>query len=270
MRSILVALLTCVMSASTQAQQTITVGVVPQFQVKKLHSIWRPILQTLEQETGYKFELQGSPDIPSYEKEFMAGQFDLAYMNPYHYLVAEDIYAPLVRDVGRQLFGIVVVAKDSPYQSLADLDGKRIALPAPNALGASLMTRAAMTNHYKIDYSTQYVKTHSSVYLNVALGKAEAGGGVQKTLSRQPENIRNRLRVLYSTEKVSPHPIVVKKTLPPQVAQRIKEALLAMAKTPRGAKLLSKVPFKQLGEAVPADYEPLRGMHLENFFQKSN
>ncbi len=270
MRSILVAMLTCVMSASALAQQTITVGVVPQFQVKKLHSIWRPILQTLEQETGYKFELRGSPDIPTYEKEFMAGQFDLAYMNPYHYLIAEDIYTPLVRDVGRKLFGIVVVAKDSPYQSLADLDGKRIALPAPNALGASLMPRAAMTNDYNIHYSTQYVKTHSSVYLNVALGKAEAGGGVQKTLGRQPDNIRNRLRVLYATEKVSPHPIVVNKKLSPEVIQRIKQALLAMAETKRGAKMLRKVPFKQLGEAVPADYEQLRGMRLENFFQKSN
>ncbi len=268
MRLILSIVLLCSISFNSYAQQTLTIGVVPQFQVKKLHRIWQPILASLEQETGYKFIFRGSPDIPSFEKAFLAGQFDLAYMNPYHYLIAEDIYTPLVRDVGRKLYGIVVVAKDSAYSSLSDLDNELLVLPAPNALGASLMTRAAMTNEFKINYQTKYVNTHSSVYLNVALGKAAAGGGVQKTLARQPENIRNRLKVIYNTEKVAPHPIVVNKKISTTVTTKIKQALLKIASTAKGAEMLSKVPFKQLGKATPADYEPLRGMQLDMFFKK--
>lgn len=252
------------------AGQSLTVGVVPQFPIKKLHAIWKPILDQLEQDTGYTFIFKSSPDIPTYEKEFLAGQFDIAYMNPYHYLIAADDYRPLVRDTGRQLYGIIVVAKESAIQSLVELEGALIALPAPNALGASLMTRAAMSHEYGIHYQTQYVNTHSSVYLNVALGKATAGGGVQKTFNQQPAHIRERLRVLYQTEKVAPHPIVVHKRLSQTMADTIQAALLKMAATQQGAALLSNVPFKQLGTAHPADYEPLRQLNLDTFYQKPN
>lgn len=262
----LIALGLLLLSLNVSAQ-TITVGIVPQFSVKKLHGIWQPILDELSKETGYDFVFRGAPDIPSFEKEFLAGQFDLAYMNPYHYLVAEASYRPLVRDTGRQLYGIIVVPKDSDIQSLADLDGKMIAMPAPNALGASLMTRAAMTNDYGINYYTKYVKTHSSVYLNVALGKAAAGGGVQKTFNQQPERIKNRLRVLYETTKVAPHPVVVNKSLPEEVGQKIQAAFLKIATTEDGRELLSKVPMKKLGIATQEDYEPIRALKLESFFE---
>ncbi|OPX55310.1 phosphonate transport system substrate-binding protein [Oceanospirillum multiglobuliferum] len=245
---------------------TYSIGIVPQFEVKKLHAIWKPILDELSVRTGHQFVFRGAPTISAFEKEFLAGQFDFAYMNPYHYFVAQDIYTPLVRDVGKQLSGIVVVAKDSPYQSLADLNKKLIALPAPNALGASLMTRAAMTNEYKIDYFTKYVNTHSSVYLNVALGKADAGGGVLKTLSQQPERIQQRLRVLYTTPKVAPHPVVVNKQVPASVAKQVQEAFLAIGSTSAGAELLAKVPFKTIGVATTIDYEPFKALKLDAFY----
>lgn len=267
---LILSLLLVIFSINLQAQTVLTLGVVPQFPVKKLHSIWMPIVRTLEEETGYRFILKGSPDIPTFEKEFMAGQFDIAYMNPYHFLVAQNIYTPVVRDIGRQLYGIIVVAANSPIQSVSDLDGQAIALPAPNALGASLMTRAAMTHDYQIDYTEEYVKTHSSVYINVALGKTAAGGGVQKTLNQQPENIKKRLRVLYQTEKVSPHPLVAKKSLPPEVLRTLQQALLKIAQTEKGQQLLSKVPFKKLGIATTEDYKALEALNLAPFFQKSN
>lgn len=269
MRPIFLSLLLLFSSASV-AGQTLTVGIVPQFSVKKLHGIWQPILDELEKETGYEFVFRGAPDIPSFEKEFLAGQFDLAYMNPYHYVVADDVYRPLVKDNGRKLYGIMVVPKDSDIRSLADLDGKMIALPAPNALGASLMTRAAMTNDYGIDYYTKYVKTHSSVYLNVALGKAAAGGGVQKTFNQQPERIKERLRVLYETQKVSPHPVVINKNLPDEVGAKIQAAFIKIAATEQGKALLSKVPMKALGTAQPEDYNDVRALNLDKFFQSHN
>ena len=267
---IFTASLLLLISMSSYAAQTITVGIVPQFSVKKLHGIWQPILDELHKETGYDFVFRGAPDIPTYEKEFLAGQFDLAYMNPYHYLVADKIYTPLVRDTGRQLYGIVVVPKDSEYTSLADLDGKMIALPAPNALGASLMTRAAMANDYKIDFYTKYVKTHSSVYLNVALGKAAAGGGVQKTFNQQPQRIKDRLRILYQTKKVSPHPVVINQKLPEEVGEKIRAAFIRIAATEEGRQLLSKIPMKKLGIAQPSDYDDVRALNLDPFYQRHN
>lgn len=164
------------------AEQAYKIGVVPQYEVRRLRQIWQPILNHLETQTGEKLELKGSPTIPMFESEFMDGEFDFVYMNPYHLVMAqrEAGYRPLVRDVGSELFGVLVVSKSGGIREVKDLEGKVIAFPAPNALGASLQMRQELTDNYGLHFSSRYVKTHDSVYLNVLLGEAAAGGGVQK------------------------------------------------------------------------------------------
>ena len=69
---------------STRASEpgTFTFGVVPQFDARQTHRVWKPLLTALEQRTGLKFRLMGSPNIPEFESQFMAGEFDFAWMNP--------------------------------------------------------------------------------------------------------------------------------------------------------------------------------------------
>jgi phosphonate transport system substrate-binding protein len=247
-----------------------TIGVVPQFDSRKILAIWRPILDEVEQQTGIRLRLQGSPSIPRFEKEFQAGKFDFVYMNPYHMLVAHNSsgYQPLLRDHGRQLHGILVVRKDSPVNALSDLEGKVVAFPAPNALGASLMMRADLQGERQINIEPTYVKSHTSVYLNVVTGMAVAGGGVQKTLSQQPVEISEQLRVLYRTAKVAPHPLAVHPRVPAGVAQRVLQAILAMGQSEGGKVMLGKIPMKQVGVAALDDYKPLEKLGLEPFYVK--
>ena len=255
-------------NASAEEGRVYTIGVVPQFDSRKILSIWRPILDEIEQQSGIRLRLQGSPSIPRFEKEFQAGKFDFAYMNPYHMLIAHNRagYTPLVRDHGRKLHGILVVRKDDPINELADLQGKIVAFPAPNALGASLMMRAELQGEKKIDIETSYVKSHTSVYLNVVTGMAKAGGGVQKTLSQQPAEIRDQLRILHRTTKVAPHPLAVHPRVPARVAEQVQAAILAMGESDAGRALLGKIPMKQVGEATLDDYLPLEKLGLEPFY----
>jgi phosphonate transport system substrate-binding protein len=248
--------------------EAFTVGVVPQFEARKLHAIWRPILDRLEQATGYRFDLRGSPTIPAFEREFVEGKFDFAYMNPYHLVVANEKagYIPLARDHGRQLYGVLVVKSDSQIDSPKQLDGKVIAFPAPNALGASLQMRQELTDKFKIHFTPRYVKTHDSVYLNVLLGDATAGGGVQKTLNQQRAQNREHLKVIHETDKVAPHPLAVLPSVPEEVRAKVLAALLELGKTEEGKALLAQIPMRQIGPAAMADYEPLRQMGLERFY----
>lgn len=254
--------------AACAEERVYTVGVVPQFASTKINSIWSPILEELSTRTGLKFKLEGSLDIPSFEKQFNAGEFDFAYMNPYHLLVAneEQGYTPLVRDVGRTLYGIIVVRKDSPLTSVEELGGKKVAFPAPNALGAALIPRTEFRKKFDIDVEEKYVSSHSSVYLNVILGQAAAGGGVQKTLAQQPEEIQSQLRVIYKTTEVPPHPLVVHPNVDAEVHQKVTEALLALGETEAGKKMLALVPMKVIGEAELEDYQLLNDMGLAEFY----
>ncbi len=254
-----------------QADRVYTVGVVPQFEARALAEIWVPILEELETRTGLKLKMVGSPRIPEFEEGFEAGDFDFAYMNPYHMLVANNKqgYLPLVRDGGRELFGILTVRKDSPIKSVAELDGQIISFPAPNALGAALLMRADLDSIHNIKFEPIYVSTHTSSYLNVVLGRAAAGGGVMGTFNKQKDEIKDGLRILYKTRRMPPHPIAAHPRIPADVREKVRKAILDMAATDEGAKLLSKVPMRKAIEASLNDYSPLLEWGLENYFVQS-
>lgn len=252
------------------AETTYKFGVVPQFEPRKLSAIWTPILAELEKRTGFRLEMVGSARIPEFENEFEQGGYDFAYMNPYHSLVAmrTQKYEPLVRDGGSQLYGILVVAKDGPIKKLADLNGKTIAFPAPNALGASLLMRADIDRLQKIKFSPLWAQTHTSAYLNVAQGKADAAGGVMATLEQQSEPVRNKLAIIYETRRIPPHPVMAHPRVPLADREKLRQAFLDMGATPEGAALLAKVPIKQAIVAKADEYRQLASWGLEDYYVK--
>jgi phosphonate transport system substrate-binding protein len=250
----------------SSAPRVLTVGVVPQFDVRQIHAVWRPILDELERRTGFAFVLRGASTIPSFERDLAVGEFDLAYINPYHAVtVSGRHYTPLVRDVGTDLHGILVVPRQSPIQSVQELEGRTVAFPAPMALGATLLMRAELLDRYGVEVVPRYVQSHSSVYLNVALGETVAGGGVQKTLAQQPHELQSSLRVVYRTQTVPSHPVVVHNRIPPEIRDRLLQALLALGREPGGRELLSGVPIAALGPASVEEYRFLRELGLKRF-----
>jgi len=252
---------------SEASAKVLTVGVVPQFDIPRIQAIWRPILDEMEKRTGIKFVLSGAATIPEFERDLIQGEYDLAYINPYQVVKVGERqgYQPLVRDVSQNLYGIVVVPSNSPIQSVEELKNRVVAFPAPNALGATLLMQAELNDRYDVQVVPRYVLSHSSVYLNVALGEAVAGGGVQKTLSQQPKELRDRLKVLYKTDSVPSHPVVVHSRVPDQIRQQLLSAMLVLGQDAAGRELLSKVPIAAVGVATLKDYQPLTEMGLERF-----
>ncbi len=243
-------------------------GVVPQFEARKLYQTWKPILKVLQEKTGHTFTMQGTESIPEFEKEFMNGSYDFAYMNPWHSLMAfkQQGYLPLVKDGIRKLQGILVAPKNSEISSIQQLDGKQIAFPAPNALGASLLMRTELQNKHRLNIQPIYVGTHSSVYLNVILKQAAAGGGVMRTLKKQDPKLQSLLQIIYKTENIAPHPISAHPRVPKPVIEQVKLAFLAMKDDPEQQKLIEKIPMKSPVIATVDDYKPLEAMGLDSFY----
>lgn len=251
-----------------QAAEPLRVGVVPQFDLRRIDSVWQPLLAKLGAASGLTFVLDIPPNIPAFEKSVQAGEYDLAYMNPYHFVVANKRqgYVPLVRDVGDQLSGIIVVAKDSPLSDVSMLNGKTVAFPSPNAMGAALLPRAEFARKFHISVTEKYVKSHSSVYLAVVLGEADAGGGIHATYAQLAPEVRDKLRILYETAHFPPHPLAAHPRLPQAVRDRITQDFLALAATDEGLTLIRGIPMKQPGPSSTADYAPLTRLGLEDFY----
>jgi phosphonate transport system substrate-binding protein len=242
-------------------------GVVPQFDTRQLFATWNPILDELGKRTGLSFKVVLAPDIPSFEKEYLKGAYDFVYLNPYHLLKANQSvgYQPIIRD-SSDLLGILVVRRDSPVDSPAELNGKTVAFPAPNALGASLLMRADLNNLFHIRITPLYAKSHDSVYLHVIKGLADAGGGVMNTLSRQEEAVRVALKIIYVTRPMPSHPVARHPRVPDEDAEKVRHAFIEMAKTPQGLVLLSKIPMRLPVPASLSDYTPMRDWGLEDFW----
>ena len=247
------------------AECHVKVGVVPQFEQRKLYRIWTPILAALKEAVHCDFELVGSKDIPAFEEAFKQGVYDIAYMNPYHALVANEAqgYVPLVRSGSKKLKGILVVRADSDIQSVKDLNGTKIAFPSPNALGAYLLMRTELSTLHHVEFEPMYVGNHPSVYLNTVKHITAAGGGVQRTLNAQNDMIKGKLRVLYVTSAVNAHPIVAHPRLGTDRSHAIQGALLKIAESKHD--LTDKIPMKNPINTSMEDYQALKELGMEKF-----
>jgi phosphonate transport system substrate-binding protein len=256
------------LTAARSFAETHSFGVVPQFEPRKLASIWMPILKELGRRTGHAFVMTGSLDIPDFEASANLGKFDFAYMNPYQALqtMKRRQYFPLVRNGSRKLQGILVVRKDSPLIRPGFLDGKKVAFPSANALGASVLMRSELRGKFKINIQPVYVQTHSSVYLNVILGETDAGGGVLSTFNKQKPAIRSALKIIYKTRTVPPHAVMAHSRVSPEHRGQVLHAFLEMSKTEGGRRLLERIPMSNVVAASIADYQPMASWGLEKVY----
>jgi phosphonate transport system substrate-binding protein len=249
---------------------TYTLAVVPQFTAVDTGQRWTPLLEQLHKDTGIQLQIRTSTSIPAFETEFLGGVPDFVYLNPYHMVMAAkaQAYRPLVRS-SQPLSGILVATQPGPKR-VADLNGATLAFPAPNAFGASLYLRALLQEREKLSFTANYVGTHQNVYRHVLHGEAQAGGGIETTLEKEPEGIRKQLAVLYRTPDTAAHPLAVHPRVPGDVADKIVQALRRMAGSAAGRKLLQQV---ELDDAILADYRhdyaPLEALHLERYVVNS-
>lgn len=245
-------------------------AVVPQLTAGEMYRNWSPVVDALAQ-AGVPCELSIHPSIARFEPEFLQGKADLVFLNPYHMVMAYRAhgYAPLLRD-RRPLEGLLLVAQDSPVQSLAQLQGRRISFPAPNALAASLYIRAMLEKTLRLRYEAHYASTHSNALRQVLAGDSVAAGVVRTTFELEAPEIRQRLRVLYATPALAPHPLAAHPRLPQPVRQTVHEVFLALARDPVQAAALKGIPMP---DPQPADYRrdyaPLGLLGLERFVVSS-
>lgn len=243
--------------------RALTFGVVPQESSSKLAEQWTPLMQHLSEKLGRPVRFSTAPDIPTFEKRVLEGRYDIAYMNPYHYQMFSDNpgYRAIVRETEKLIHGIVVVAESSDYETLSDLDGKTIVFPAPAAFAATILVRAEL-ERLGISYTPKFVSSHESVYLNVQKGFAPAGGGIERTLdSAQKKGLRG-IRVLWRSKGFTPHAFAVHPELHEKETLKLKNALINLAESESGRKLLETINLQPLTTASHSDWDDIRGLGL--------
>jgi len=255
------------LAATVQAQPALpelSAGIVPQQAASELARAWIPLLQEVGRRARVRLVFRTASDIPAFENRVMQGEFDLAYMNPYHYTVFSKTpgYQAFLKEKDRKLVGIVVVPKDSPVQNLEQLKGRRVAFPAPAAFAASILPRAEFSRN-QIEIDARYVSSHDSVYKGVAHGLFDAGGGIQRTLEAMEPQVSSRLRVLARTPAYTPHALALHPRVSPEVAERLRQAFISLSADEAGRALLAPLSFKGLVAATDSEWDAVRALKLK-------
>ena len=244
-------------------QTTFTFGVVPQESASQLAANWTPVLAALSEKSGIRITFATAPDVPTFERRLAAGEYDFAYMNPYHFVIynAKPGYQALARAEGERIKGMVVVRKDSPLRELKDLAGATLAFPTPAAFGATLLVRAELRRQ-GVPFKTVFVKSHNSVYRDVAKGLYPAGGGIPRTLDLLDSSISRELRVLWTSPAFTSHAIATRPRLDPAVRSRVLAAMAQMSLDPAQLKLLAEIGFDGFEPAQDRDWDDVRSLRI--------
>lgn len=258
-----------VLAAQTPTAPTVlNLGVVPVYASAEVHKRAHPLAMTLAAACKQPVKLALSRSAAEFEARFKKGAFDLVFLNPYHMVMAHKAqgYIPLVREGKEPSKGLLVVRADSPIRTVADLNGKTVAFPSPNTFSASLYLRALLEREHKVKIRVQYAKTHGNSFRQVIAGEADAAGGALATLSNEPREITDMLRVIYETPQVTNHPLAAHPRVPADVRHCIQQTLLsAPANSPLKAQLTYALMANPVAASYVRDYQPLEKLALERY-----
>ena len=264
MNRILIGITLILLSLTANAEKVYTFGIVPQQSASKLAKLWGPIFREISQQTGIPIQFATAPDIPTFEKRLSDGQYDFAYMNPYHFTVFNESpgYKAMVKAKDKRIKGIIVVNKDSGISTLQQLNDSQLAFPAPAAFAASILTRSHLAST-GVKFKANYVSSHDSVYLSVSKGLYAAGGGVMRTLNNINQATRDTLKILWTSNGFTPHAIAAHPDIPDEIVKPVQNAFINLDDSPKGTELLASIKLKGFVFADDSDWDDVRSLKID-------
>ena len=94
----------------------IILGVVPQQSPLELSKKWLKITDYLNEKTGIHIVFKTEKSIDLFEEKLYTGQYDVAYMNPYHFIIANkrENYNAFARSKD-DIVGIILGKKNNKF-----------------------------------------------------------------------------------------------------------------------------------------------------------
>lgn len=187
----------------------LTMGVFPRRGPSDTMKAFTPLQEYLARVLGEKVELRVFKDFDAFEVVLRNRELDIVHLNQLHYIESKSIgyrvFSRNIEEGSDMIIGGLIVRKDSPIKSIADLKGKKI-LFGGNAkamqayIAPSYMLRQAGMSE-GADYSFEFAKNPPSAFLAVAAGAADAAGGATVLLkSKEVQSVAGDLRILAETD----------------------------------------------------------------------
>ncbi|MDP7420844.1 MAG: phosphate/phosphite/phosphonate ABC transporter substrate-binding protein [bacterium] len=223
---------------------------VPSTEVDAIITSARELGKMLEEKTGYHVDSRVSTSYSLVVEALGAGQCDLAFLNTFGYVLAHDKYGaePLlvvIRNGRLSYRGQIIASANAGIETLEDLKGKRFAFVNPNSTSGYIYPSGLLRMH-GIDPKRAFKETinagsHFNVVMAVYQGQVDAGATFtdarDRALSGYPD-VKEKVKVLTYTDKIPNDTVTVRRDLPPGMKDKLKKALLELARYEKGRRLM--------------------------------
>ena len=227
-----------------------------------MHRRLTPLTEYLSQSINQPVSLQLSPNMASAINQVATNSVDLAYLTPVAYIKAHqkgkaDILVKTVTNNKASFQLMIVVRKDSPIKTIADLEGSEFAFGDKAALLQRAVVVGAGIPLNKLG-SYKFIGHYDNIARGVEVGDFDAGI-LKDTKAYKWES--KGLRILYSSPALPPYNITVSSKLDSPTREKLKNAFLALDDSnPRHQAIIKALSKKYNGftEAKDADYDVVR------------
>lgn len=246
---------------------TRSLGVVGFYNPRLLYAKYQTLVDYLRETTGESWELAVSIDYQETVDDFCSGKLDLVYFGPFTYLRVRDACgaSPVVRlntNGSASYTSLIMVPRDSPFKTLADLEGRTVAYGSPLSTSSHLVPRLMLQNaglHAGEGYECRYFGHHDRAIRAVFMGSADACGVRDIVGERFTER---GLRILARSEPIPNFPLVIRPEASDAFRQSMIEVLIDRpARDPEVMRRMQAWDEEIASGFAPvsdADYDPLR------------
>lgn len=188
------------------------------------------------------------------------GDIDFSRLGPASYVLAKrknhdlTLLASEAHGGDKSFPAVIVVARDSPIKTIADLRGKRFAFGDPNSTAGRYLPQAELASagvNARNLASYEFLGRHDKVLFAVASGRFDAGATNVNTFTKYADakNLRELVRYPSPT-----HAWTARSKLDPAMVKALRKALLDMA-DPALTELIDRNGFLP---ATDGDYDEMR------------
>lgn len=196
------AVLLLALPGSLPAAAELKFGVFPQLSPRVMAETYQPVAEYLGESIGRPVSLESAPDFFTFHTRTVAQEYDLVLTAPHLAWLAwkEGGYRPILI-YKEPVKGLVVVRADSPCRQLADLRGKTIAIPDPNAVVNLRMAKIFANAGLGLgrELAVTEVGSHTNAAAYASEGRSDAAIVGLIPFLRLSKEARDNLRVIVET-----------------------------------------------------------------------
>ncbi|MGH6947571.1 MAG: phosphate/phosphite/phosphonate ABC transporter substrate-binding protein [Kiloniellales bacterium] len=270
--------LTGAKAAECENPEALRFSIIPTEETIQELTIYKPVIDLLSKNTGKKIEFYMPTSYASVVEAMIGGWVDIGVHGPNSYVLAREkdptieVFATYAKrpgylqEEGPGYRAVLIVRKDSKFDSIESLKGTTIGLTDPASTSGNLIPRVLFSKEVgteleeyfdKVVYTGEHDKSTIAVYENKVDAAFVATHRFDNVVERGLVKLDD-FEVLWKSPPVPQDPFTYRGALCDDLKAKIKETFLTLQDHPEAKQFLENVNANKFVEMEDADYDIIR------------